>query len=280
MEIEKKNFPKLLKEIPDAPPLLNYRGVVDENIFKDTLAVVGSRRMTNYGRRIIEEIVSRVASEGITIVSGFMYGVDATAHKTALDVDGKTIAVMPCGVDIVHPAYQKDLYKKIEKTGLMLSEFEDGHPPDKWTYPRRNRIVVGLSKATLVVEAEEKSGSLISASLATKYKRKLFAVPGPIFNPTSEGTNKLIKDNLAETVTSAKDILSFFEKEIEEKKKEKKNNLTKEEKKILGILEREQTEVDEMAKELNIPIAQLNTSLSMLCLKGIIKKEGRSYRMI
>ncbi len=278
IDINSKKYPELLKEIPDAPLCLNYRGVFDENIFKNTLAVVGSRRATSYGKRIIDEIVWQVARKGVTVVSGFMYGIDAAAHRTALKAEGKTVAVMPCGVDVVHPAYQKELYKEIEKTGLILSELEDGHPPDKWTYPRRNRIVVGLSKATLVVEAEEKSGSLISANLALKYKRKLFAVPGPIFNSTSYGTNMLIKKGLAESVTCVEDVLSFFSKEIEEKQKEKKNNLTNEEKKILNILEREQAEVDVIAKELNIPIARLNASLSILSLKGIIKKEGRSYR--
>ncbi len=277
--IEKKDYPKLLKDIPDSPDHLNYRGKFDKNIFKDTLAVVGSRKITSYGRRVVEDLVSRIAGEGVTIVSGFMYGVDALAHRMALREGGKTIAVMPCGVDVVHPAYQKELYKEIEKRGLILSEFENGYPPDKWTYPRRNRIVVGLSKATLVVEASEKSGSLISASLAIKYNRKLFAVPGPIFSPTSEGTNMLIKKRLAEAVTCADDVLSFFQKSAEERKEKAEKGLTKEEQKIVTFLKREAADVNTVCKEARLNVSQTNTILSLLCMKGIIKKEGRKYRI-
>ncbi len=276
--LDNKNYPSILKGIEDAPVALNYRGDFDESIFGDTLAVVGSRRITSYGKRVVEEIVSKVAKEGVTIVSGFMYGVDAAAHRAALNVGGKTIAVMPCGVDVIHPAYQKDLYKEIEKKGLILSEFDNGYPPSKWTYPKRNRIVVGLSKAVLAIEAEEKSGTLISVNLAVKYKRKLFAVPGSIFNPTSEGTNRIIKEGLAKSVLSAEEILSFFNKSSEKRSAKKVEGLSEDEKKVFDVLKSEAMDANSICKIIEMNISQTNTTLSILCLKGIVKKDrGRYY---
>ena len=276
--LDNKNYPSILKGIEDAPVALNYRGDFDESIFSDTLAVVGSRRITSYGKRVVEEIVSKVAKEGVTIVSGFMYGVDAAAHRAALNVGGKTIAVMPCGVDVIHPAYQKDLYKEIEKKGLILSEFDNGYPPSKWTYPKRNRIVVGLSKAVLAIEAEEKSGTLISVNLAVKYKRKLFAVPGSIFNPTSQGTNRIIKEGLAKSVLSAEEILSFFNKSSEKRSAKKVEGLSENEKKVFDVLRSEAMDANSICKIIEMNISQTNTTLSILCLKGIVKKDrGRYY---
>ena len=159
-------YPPLLKAIAQAPKELYYRGNWSACLFEECLAVVGSRKMTTYGRQVTEKLVSEIASAGITIVSGFMYGIDATAHKAALEAGGRTIAVMPCGIDLIHPEYQEDLYKEIlENNGLIISEFPGLFPPALWTYPRRNRIVAGLSRATMVVEAGEKSGALITAGL-------------------------------------------------------------------------------------------------------------------
>src|SRR3989338_8829706 len=148
--IKKENpkFPELLRQIPDAPKQLYYKGTWDEELFSNCLAVVGSRRMTQYGKRVCEQIVGQVASVGVTIVSGFMFGVDAAAHQAAVQSPtfsrsksgfGRTIAVMPCGIERVHPEYQKDLYEKILTTGgLVLSEYEGDVMPQYWTYPKRN----------------------------------------------------------------------------------------------------------------------------------------------
>ncbi len=209
IKIDSEKYPSLLAKTKNPPRRLRYRGAFDENIFQSTLAVVGSRKATGYGRVVTEKLVQELAKEGTTIVSGFMYGIDALAHRAALSVGGRTIAVMPCGVDVIHPEYQKSLFYEIEKKGLILSEFEDDFPPDKWTYPKRNRIVVGLSVATLVIEAAERSGSLISASFAKDYGRAVFAVPGEITSGVSRGTNKLIKKG-AKIVTCAEDISYFF----------------------------------------------------------------------
>ena len=277
VDIKNKKYPKALKEIKSPPKRLYYRGNWDEDIFENCLAVVGSRRMTSYGRRIAEKMVRDIASAGVTIVSGFMYGIDATSHRASLDGGGRTIAVMPCGVNIVHPEYQGELYNDILKNkGLIISEFEKDFPPDAWTYPKRNRIVAGLSKSTFVVEAALKSGSLITAGFAKKYKRKIFALPGPTNSKVSEGTNRLIKDG-ASIVTCAQDILDFYDI-----KKSDSNNLNFQkaeglEKKILEILKREPMEIDALSRMFEIPSSKIGTILSLMIMKGLISQEGRKY---
>ncbi len=275
--IEKKDYPPFLKKIDDPPSQLFWRGNYRKDIFNDALAVVGSRRMTSYGKRATEEIVSAIAAQGITIISGFMYGIDATAHKAALSVGGKTIAVMPCGTDIIHPTYQKGLYWEIMKKGLIVSEYEDGFLPDKWTYVKRNRIVAGLSKATLIIECAEKSGSLITANLALKYKRKLFAIPGSIFSPASKGTNGLIKRKLAEPVIGAKNILDFFKKEGDAEKEDKSEELTEKEREIVCFLKNEPAELDAISAKTKMSISEISATLSILEIRGIIKQEGLKY---
>jgi len=189
---------------------LYYKGNWNPEIFENCLAVVGSRRMTSYGRKITEQLVTEIAAAGVTIVSGFMYGGDEAAHRAAVEMGGRTIAVMPCGIDIIHPEYQEELYNEIlNKNGLIISEFKGSFPPDKWTYPRRNRIVAGLSKTILIVEAGLNSGTLITADYAKKFGRKIFAVPGPMTSDVSKGTAQLIKEG-AEVVTEVKDILKHY----------------------------------------------------------------------
>jgi DNA processing protein len=273
---EGPEYPELLKKIKDPPKFLRWKGNLKQEFFEDTLAVVGSRRMTDYGKRTTDYLVREIAYQGITIVSGFMFGVDAAAHRAALSVEGKTIAVMPCGINIIHPEHQEKLYKEISEKGLIVSEFEDDFPPDKWTYPRRNRIVVGLSKAVLVVEAAEKSGSLISANLAAEEQRQLFAVPGPIFSPTSKGTNNLIK-NGATSVACPEDVLAFFEKTAQQRRERKEEALTNREKKIVEFLKREPADPDTLARNLQMPVSEVNTILSMLLLKEVIIQQGRQY---
>ncbi len=272
---EDKSYPQLLLNIKKPPTGLYFKGDFDATLFQETLAVVGSRKITSYGKMVTEKLVSEIASCGITIVSGFMYGVDALAHKTAVNVGGKTIAVLPCGVDIIHPAYQKELYGKVLSNGFFLSEYENNTLPEKWSYPQRNRIVVGISKAVLVVEAEEKSGSMISATLAIKNNRKLFAVPGSIFSSTSKGTNSIIK-NGAQIVTSAEDVLAFYGKK-KEIKSNRKENFSDSEKSILSLLEKEALERDEIVRKLKKPSAEVNATISNLEIKGVIKKKGRGY---
>ncbi|MFH1589243.1 MAG: DNA-processing protein DprA [archaeon] len=295
IDIKSKEYPELLSKISDAPKKLYYKGNLDEKIFENCLAVVGSRRMTTYGNRVIEQMVAKIASLGITIVSGFMYGVDATAHKAALSVGGKTIAVMPCGANIIHPAYQDDLYNKIlENNGLIISEYEDDFQPALWTYPKRNRIVAGLSKATLVVEAALKSGSLITANYTKEYNRKLFVVPGPITSINSEGINQLIKEG-ASIASKAEDIMDFYKKEYSFSSRfiplkrepyasqknhssfEKSASTAQLENKIIEELQREPLEIDILARNIGISVSEMGTKISLMQLGGVITKQGNKY---
>ncbi len=271
-------YPKSLKSIPDAPEQLYYKGTWDESLFENCLAVVGSRRMTTYGKQITEKLVSQIASAGITIVSGFMYGIDGQAHQSCLDVGGRTIAVMPCGINKICPQYHDILYRDIlENNGLIISEF----PPDQtslyWMFPRRNRTVAGLSKATLVIEAGEKSGSLITADLTKKFNKKVFAVPGPLTSILSKGTSQLIKEG-AEIVTCAEDVINYFKI-----KKIKNNNLNfnfnknKLDDIIFQELQREPLEMDILSRKTGKSIAEISSAISMMQIKGIIRSEYGKY---
>ncbi len=277
-------YPELLKQTgKQAPKQLYCKGNVSL-LDSDCLAVVGSRRMTTYGKQITEKLVSQIASAGITIVSGFMYGVDATAHKTAVESgglpagrQGKTIAVMPCGIERIHPEYQVKLYRDIlENDGLIVSEYEGDAQPGYWTYPQRNRIVAGISKATLVIEAGEKSGSLITANLTTKFSRKLFAMPGPITSVNSLGTNKLIKEGKAEMVLSAKDILKYFNIKTRANVLNRVKHMPIEQE-IINVLEVEPMEIDILARKLNRNISEISKHVSLMEIKGLIKKENNKY---
>lgn len=279
--INNPKYPKLLKEINDSPKQLYYRGNWDENIFNNCLAVVGSRRMTSYGKQIANKLVSEIAGAGLTIVSGFMYGIDATAHQSCLNVGARTIAVMPCGIERIHPEYQTKLYADIlENNGLVVSEFEGDFMPAFWTYPKRNRIIAGLSKATIVIEAGLKSGSLVTANLAKRYKRKVFAVPGPLTSIFSQGTSQLIKQG-ADIVVSAQDILEYYGKSIKNIKEQEdfleSFNLNELEKNIIEKLQQESIEIDEISRLLEISVAEIGTTLSLLQLKGLIFIENGKY---
>ena len=284
VKIENKKYPELLRKIgKEAPKKLYYKGNWNMDIFENCLAVVGSRHLTSYGRKITEQFITEIAAAGITIVSGFMYGGDEAAHKATVEAGGRTIAVMPCGIDMIHPEYQEELYNKIlENKGLIISEYEGNFPPANWTYPKRNRIVAGLSKAVLVVEAGLNSGTLITTDCAGKFGRKIFAVPGPITSEVSRGTAKLIKEG-AEVVTSVKDILDFY-KIIPSKKSVEnssqlagrglKNDL---EKRIVEQLQKEPLEVNNLARLFNMPVSKIGTTLSLMQLKGFINQEAGKY---
>jgi len=302
VEITGKNYPKALKEAlkklePSlGPKKLYYKGNYCPDIFANCLAVVGSRHLTFYGRRVTEQLVTECAATGITIVSGFMYGGDEAAHSVAVKAGGRTIAVMPCGINRIHPAYQKKLYQEIlDNNGLIISEYEGDAQPQTFTYVQRDRLVAGLSKAVLVTEAALNSGSLITASYAKKYGRKIFAVPGQITSEVSKGTIKLIKEG-AEPVLEANDILSFYKVLVnprchsgldpESRNMQKARTLDSRfrgndsgnlEEKIIAHLRREPLRADEMARVFTIPVAQLGTTLSLMQLKGIINQDSGKY---
>jgi len=279
-----EKYPKALKEALGnlqtslGPKKLYYKGNWSDGLFENCLAVVGSRRLTSYGRKVTEQIVTECALAGITIVSGFMYGGDEAAHSAAIKCQGKTIVVMPCGIDRIHPASQKKLYQEIlDKGGLIISEYESDLQPQNFTYIQRDRIVAGLSKAVLVTEAALESGSLITAGYAKKFGRKIFAIPGPITSEVSKGTIKLIKEG-AEAVAEAKDILDFF-KITPSRRKAEKNFVTGNalEDKIIDQLRRESMKADEMARLFAVPVSQLGTTLSLMQLKGFISQDNGKF---
>lgn len=294
VETTNKKYPKGLKEAlknlvaSSGPKKLYYKGAWDEGIFKNCLAVVGSRHLTYYGRKATEQIVTEACSAGITIVSGFMYGGDEAAHSAAVKCGGRTIAVMPCGIDRIHPETQKKLYQDIlDNNGLVISEYEGVAQPQQWTYIQRDRIVAGLCKAVLVTEAALNSGSLLTAGYAVKYGRKVFALPGQITSELSKGTIKLIREG-AEAVSCPNDILSFYpvrnsshsviSNGVYASKQRSNSRLETLEERILTQLGREPMKADEMARLFAIPVAQLGITLSLMEMKSqIINQSGKYY---
>ncbi|MBU1134374.1 MAG: DNA-processing protein DprA, partial [Candidatus Omnitrophica bacterium] len=279
--IDDSRYPALLKTINNPPLQLYYKGNWNEAIFSQCLAVVGTRKMTRYGRQITEELIQEVAAAGITIVSGFMYGIDAIAHKAALDVGGKTIAVMPGGIDVISPSYQEPLRRAIlDGGGLVISEHPGNYPPMLWTYPRRNRIIAGLSKVTVVVEAGKVSGALITARLARKFSRKLFAVPGSLTSTVSEGTAWLIKQG-ASIVTNAGDILAEYNKDTVTRLNEGSvcnKALGSLGQAIIDYLRREPMEIDALCRSLKVSISQMSAALCLMQVRGLVcQEEGKFH---
>ncbi|MDZ4229341.1 MAG: DNA-processing protein DprA, partial [Patescibacteria group bacterium] len=188
-QLVEKDYPSGLRRVRPKVKQLYYRGQWEAQLFTKAIAVVGARRMTKYGEVMTQRLVSGLVGAGYTIVSGFMYGIDTMAHKVCLENGGKTVAVLGCGLDCLTPAENDGLYTKIlESGGLVLSEFEPKQEAKLWTFPYRNRIVVGLSQALVVVEAGERSGSLVTARWAFKQKKPVMAVPGAATSSLSAGT--------------------------------------------------------------------------------------------
>lgn len=203
-------FPRLLRETFDPPAFLWVRGRLDDRD-ASSVAVVGTRRATEYGRRTAYHFAAGLAEAGYTIVSGLAHGIDAAAHRGALEAGGRTIAVLGSGVDRIYPARHAALAREIERAGAVLSEYAMGAAPDAPNFPRRNRIVSGLARGTLVVEAYETGGALITARLALEQNREVFAVPSPIHSPAGAGANTLIQRGYAKLVSRVEDVLEELE---------------------------------------------------------------------
>ncbi|MBF2025893.1 MAG: DNA-protecting protein DprA [Oscillatoriales cyanobacterium C42_A2020_001] len=190
-----RDYPRLLLETPDPPPLLYYRGVVEPQEltgFAPMVAIVGTRTPSEYGKRWTQRITTLLTQQGFTVVSGLAEGIDTEAHRSCLAARGRTIAVLGCGTDVIYPWSNRKLHQQIVQSGLILSEHPTGTKPDRIFFPRRNRIIAGLCRATLVMEAGEKSGGLITAHYANEYGREVYALPGSLDNPTAIGCLKLI----------------------------------------------------------------------------------------
>ena len=255
-----------------------YRGVWGENIFKKSIAIVGSRSMTRYGREAVDKFVSEFVANGVTTISGFMYGVDTEVHQKTVDYGGRTVAVFGCGLDVIYPPENEKLYSQIlENKGLVISEYEPSAKPHLWKFPQRNKIVAGLaSLGVLVIEAGEKSGSLITAEIARKMGKKVYAVPGQITSRISVGCNNLIKSGEAIMSTSAGDILkiksSHFAKTLRDKPE-----LDGLENKIYKILQLEPMDIDEIALKIGENIVEIGSALSVMSLKGFFIESGGKY---
>ncbi|MBA3072108.1 MAG: DNA-protecting protein DprA [Anaerolineae bacterium] len=274
MTWEDSEYPRRLKEINQAPPVLFINGSI--NVEDDwAVAVVGTRRVTPYGRQVTAEIARFLAQNGVTVVSGLARGVDAIAHQTAIQAGGRTIAVLGNGVDVVYPPEHRKLASDIALQGALVSDYPLGTPPDGVNFPPRNRIISGLSLATVVVEAGEKSGALITAEFAVEQGRDVFAVPGSILTPQSEGTNRLIEQGARPLLKMAEILDALKLEQIPEKQLTRKlNPASAVEKNLLNCLSQDPMHVDELCGLSGLPINQVSATLTMMELKGMVTQVG------
>jgi DNA processing protein len=268
-------YPVRLKETFDAPPVLYLRGefaAADEL----ALAVVGTRRPTPYGRQVAEEISSQLAANRITIVSGLARGIDAIAHRAALQAGGRTLAVMACGLDMVYPPEHTRLAREISESGVLISEQPLGTQPRGDYFPRRNRILAGLSLGVLVIEADVKSGAMITARQALDQNREVFAVPGSVFSPQSRGTNAAIRDSQAKLVLTIDDVLQELNLKTAPQQIEMQELVpaTDTEAAVLRHISKEAVHINDVCRESGLPAATVSSLLAMMELKGMVKQLG------
>lgn len=283
LTLEDDKYPAMLKQIPDPPAVLYYRGELFDCNFTKTLAIVGSRKSTYHAKEAVNKIISQLAGTDVCIVSGLAAGIDTCAHIAAMENNLKTIGVIASGFDFIYPSSNKRLYEQIEKgNGAVVTEYYPTFQPLKFRFPQRNRIVSGLSYGTLVAEASLKSGALITANLTLEQGRELMCIPGLISNPNTEGIYKLLK-NGATLVTNADDILEALNWEIKpaEQLQLDLTALDDVERKIFDALEVEEKGVDELMILTRIDIDELLTNLTTMELKGIIKQvTGDRYKRV
>jgi len=279
VEINKvsSKFPSVLLEIANCPKVLYCRGNLDLLKEKNLVSIVGARKASEYGLRCTRKIARQIAEQGVVVVSGLALGIDAQAHRGALEAHGKTIAVLGTAIDCLYPRTNEQLALSIlERGGLIISEYPKGSPYNIYNFPLRNRIIAGLSRVTLVTEAAEKSGSLITACLAAEYNREVFAVPADIDKITNTGTNELIKKG-ASVLTSANDILDIFGPVS----KPKLVDLDRDELLVIDQISAGACEFDKILKTLKVSSAQLNVVLMKLELKNLIARsiDGSFYKI-
>ena len=278
LTIEDEKYPPLLKEIPDYPISLFYKGDLNNISYDCNLAVVGSRSASTEAKLALDKIISQLKNTNLTIVSGLAFGIDAQAHKSAIKNNLKTIAVIGCGLDITYPTQNKTIYEDIiNGAGVIFSEYPLKTPPMSQNFPQRNRIVVGMSKGTLVGEAQMKSGAMISANLTLDYNRELMCMPGNIMNPNTQGIYHLIKQG-AGIVINAQDILNHMDWDIiPAEKDELKINLNDLQKKVLDVISIEAKSFDEIINVIETDTAELMITLTELEIKGLILQENSKY---
>jgi DNA processing protein len=279
-----ENYPKRLRNCYDAPVLLYYKGNADLN-HPRIISVVGTRKATEYGRRLCRQLAETLAPYDVVIVSGLAYGIDVASHKESLEQQIPTVGVMAHGLDRIYPSLHKPVAQKMVLNGGLLTEFLPGTIPDKENFPKRNRIIAGISDATIVVEATARGGALITADIANSYNRDVYAYPGRISDEYSEGCNFLIKTNRAALINHAKDLVYYlgWDHILPEKPGTQLQlpvNLSKEEQKIVSLLKDASIRVDELAILSGFNQSKLAMHLLNLEMQGIlISLPGKVYKL-
>lgn len=277
---ESAEYPQGISDLgEDAPLVLYVKGEIRaEDRF--SVAVVGSRTATEYGRTITERISSELSGMGFSIVSGLARGIDTAAHKGCLEAGGRTLAVLGSGIDVTYPAENRGLFERVASSGAVLSEFPPGTSPLRANFPRRNRLLSGLALGVLVVEAAAKSGSLITARFALEQGKEVFSVPGNISSAVSRGTNELIRQG-AKLVTGASDIVEELAPQLRgfiKSTRKSRGRVTDEEKVLCDIMSAEPRHIDEISRESGMPSPKALAVLLGLELKGIVKQtEGKRF---
>lgn len=283
LDITSNDYPYNLLNTPTPPVLLYYKGTLlpQDEI---SVSIVGSRKYTEYGKICTQKFSSELTKAGVTTVSGMAYGIDTFAHTYTLKEKGRTIAVLGSGINVIYPEENRKLYFDIIENGAVISEFPLNTPPISKNFPIRNRIVAGLSMATLVIEANKKSGTMITARLAAESGRNVYAVPGQIFSQSSAGTNLLIKDG-AKPATCTLDIIEDIYPEISENLPKsaqlslfEPKNLSKSESIIYSKLSLNPTSVESLVENVDLPVSEINSALTLLEISGYIKSlPGKQY---
>ncbi len=272
-------YPSLLKQIASPPLVLYVRGKLDPRD-SHSVGIVGSRRTTLYGRETAQKLAIQLAHCGMTVTSGGARGIDTAAHEGALKIQGRTVAVVGCGLDVIYPPENKELFEKIAATGAVISEFPFGTEPDKQTFPMRNRIISGMSLGVVVVEASLTSGALITVNFASEQGRQIFAVPGRIDSPLSKGPHRLIQEG-AKLVEDAEDILEEFEYLFSKKERTSTAaaagtiaapNLTETEGKIYALVHDDEVTLDEMIRASGLTSAAVSATLLALEMKKLVRQ--------
>ena len=278
--VQDDDYPANLRQIHDPPVVLYVRGELREPD-RFSVAIVGSRRASIYGKSMTERIAKDLCNRGICIVSGGARGIDAAAHKGALSCGGRTVAVLGCGIDIAYPSEHKELYAQIAESGAVVSEFPPGTRPDGWRFPARNRIISGLAGSVLVVQAPSDSGALITAKFAAEQGRSIYALPGNVDDIRNEGSHALIRDG-AVLVTCAEDILSELGIGADQMRMPQLSlafeSLSPDERKLVEILSLQPKHVDQIIQESGFPVPQVSGMMTILEMKGIVKRvPGNAY---
>jgi DNA processing protein len=281
-----KNYPRRLLHCSDSPLMLYFKGNADLNVEK-IVSIVGTRRCTDYGRTIIAQLLADLKTDNVLVVSGLAYGIDTTAHQTALENQLATVAVLGHGLDRIYPFQNRSLAKKMLENGGVLTDFLSKTKPDAVNFPSRNRIIAGLSDATIVVEAAQHGGALITAEIANSYCRDVFAVPGRLNDERSAGCNFLIKTNKAALIESAQDIRYLLNWDLKQKSKQIVQSklfieLPDEQRTVFEAIQNHpEAIIDELCDLLKLPLSKLSTVLLQLEIAGIVEVlPGKRWRIL